>query len=973
MTQLPKRLPAPNGLLIDRDKAIDFTFAGRSYSGLAGDSLASALLANGQWLLSRSFKYHRPRGPLTMAGQDANTLVQLAEEPNVLADKLPIRENLVADGQNYQGSLARDKDALLGLAAPFLPAGFYYRAFYKPLGAWDRWEPLIRQKAGLGTLKLTAQEDYYDKAYLFYQVVIIGAGAAGMAAAIKAAEGGAEVLLVDENAIVGGALSYHWFDTAGQYGHTLRESLSAKIQQYSNIRVLTEASCTGWFADNYWSIIKGKRLYKVRAQQCVVASGAFEQHVVFRNNDLPGVVLCSAAMRLMSHYGISPGQQAVVLTGNDDGYHCALALASNGVAVVAVVDMRPAADDAELANKLTTLGIKLHQQATVYQAIGGRRSQRLRAVEIRSITSPGHTTATGAVTLECDLLSMSAGYMPAYQLLCQAGAKLSYDDGSARFSLNRLPPNLRIAGSVNGIHDLDAVVRDGEAAAIQCLNALGFSSEVAEPVHCQRQTNFPWPIFKHPKGKDFVDFDEDLQTKDIINTVSLGYRDIQLVKRFSTVGMGPSQGRHSVLPAARLVAAATGRTVTETGVTTARPPYVAEKLAHLAGRVFDPYRRTPMHRHHVRLNAQWLPAGNWRRPAFYGPAEERAHCIEQEAMAVRQAVGIIDVSTLGGIEIRGGDAAEFIERLYTFRFRKQPVGKTRYAIMTNEQGVVIDDGVCCRLADDHFYVTATTSGVDTVYRTITQWQAQWRLDVDIANVTSAFAAFNVAGPKARKVMQAVCDDIDFSAAAFPYLAYREGSLDDIPIRVLRVGFVGELGYEVHLPTLFAEHVWERLLKAGEADGIRPFGVEAQRLLRLEKGHIIVGQDTDGMSHPGELSLEWALDRDKPFFVGRRSVDILLAAKQTRKLVGFRLPKAITRPQEGHLVLSADTAGADITGHVTSCEYSSTLDSTIGLAYVAVSQQALGSLFPIRVEGGEIVAAEVVALPFYDADNQRQDL
>lgn len=966
------RLPEPMGLLIDRESPISFSFEGTAYQALKGDTIASALLANNQWLMSRSFKYHRPRGPLTMAGQDANTLVQLPSEPNVLADRYLLDNGLEVTGQNYNGSLEKDKDARLGYAGRFMPVGFYYRAFYKPMGVWDKWEPTIRKKAGLGIADLTFQPTYHDKAYLFHDVVVIGAGPAGLSAALKAANGGASVLLVDENPILGGALTYHRFDVEGKQADEWRLKLVAEVEAHDKIQVLLNATCNGWFSDNYLPIIQGNRMYKARAKQCIVASGAFEQHVVFRHNDLPGVVMSSAALRMMKWYGIKPGVQAVILTGNNDGYLAALELAGQGVIIGAVVDMRNEVCT-QLKFALEEFGIKIYQSATVYEALPSANKKHIESVKIHAITAKGEVSEFGE-EIPCDLLCMSAGYMPAYQLLCQAGGKLDYDDQSARFDITNLPANLHIAGSVNGVNDLEKVIKDGEMAAQRCLNALGLANEVAEPIVCSLKTNFDWPIFKHPKGKEFVDFDEDLQAKDIVNATRLGYRDIQLVKRFSTVGMGPSQGRHSALPTARLVAEATNRTVTETGVTTARPPFVPEKLAHVAGRIFSPYRRTPMHHRHIELGAKMIPAGIWRRPAFYGPQEQRDECIQAESRHVRSKVGLIDVSTLGGIEVRGPDAAEFINRLYTFAFLQQPVGKTRYAVMVNEQGVVIDDGVACRLEEDHFYVTATTTGVDAVYRSMTKWNAQWRLSVDIANVTSAFAAVNVAGPLSRKVMEKVCSDVDFSQEAFPYLACRTGSIGGAPVRLLRVGFVGELGYEIHIPSLYGEMLWDLLMEAGAEFDIKPFGVETQRLLRLEKGHIIIGQDTDGMSHPGEVSLEWAISRKKPFYVGSRSVDIVMARPQTRKLVGFKLPKGSPKPKEGHLVLAnGNKADRDIRGNITSCEFSATMDAIIGMAYVGIEQKEIGSRFPIRVDGGIEVLAEVVPLPFYDPENTRQEM
>lgn len=963
------RLPAPMGLLIDRDQPLNFSFDGKPYQGLQGDSIASALLANGRWLLSRSFKYHRPRGPLTMAGQDANTLVQLPSEPNVLADLQPLAAGVSVSGQNFAGSLDNDRDALLGKFSKFMPVGFYYRSFYKPKGMWKVWEPIIRKKAGLGALALDYQPEYHDKAFLFVDIAVVGAGPAGLTAALNAANAGAKVLLVEQQSYLGGALAWARFDIAGQRADALRHALLTAVEGHPNIRILKDATCNAWFTDNFLPVIQHNRLYKVRAKQCIVASGAFDQPVVFRNNDLPGVMLASAAQRLMKLYAVKPGKRAVVLTGNDDGYLAALDLHEQHVEVAAVIDMRAQPDDGQLITALQTRGIPLHSSSTVYEALHGKGMRHITGVDLRRITGKGEVASSGT-QLDCDLLCMSAGYMPVYQLLCQAGGKLSYDDSQAAFALSGLPQNLSVTGSVNGRHHLGNLLSEAAQVAAAACARLGLQ---AEPVQAEfvaeARVNFDWPIFPHPQGKDFVDFDEDLQVRDIINATRHGYRDVQLVKRFSTVGMGPSQGRHSALPTARLVAASTNRSVSETGVTTARPPFVAEKLAHVAGRGFDPYRQTAMHQRHLELGAKMMPAGVWQRPAYYGKPEAREACMQAEALHVRSKVGLIDVSTLGGLDVRGPDAAELLNRLYTFSFTKQPVGRSRYALMTNEHGVVIDDGVCARFADNHFYLSATTSGVDRIYQQMLQWNAQWRLNVDITNVTAALAAVNLAGPDARRVLAKLCSDVDLSAAAFPYLGVRQGTVAGLPARLLRVGFVGELGYEIHVPARYGEALWDALMAAGKDFDIRPFGVETQRLLRLEKGHVIISQDTDGMTHPAEIDMGWAIARSKPFFVGKRSVEILEAQPMKRKLVGFVLPANSPKPLEGHLVLN----GADISGNVTSCEYSRTLGQIIGLAYCAFTQSTPGSTLPIRVEGGREVQATVVSLPFFDPQTQRQEL
>ena len=970
------RLPAPFGSLIDRDTAISFRFENKTYQGFAGDNIASALAANNQWLLSRSFKYHRPRGALTMAGQDANTMIQLPSDPNALADRVAISDGLEVMGQNYSGSLNRDSGALLGLVSKFLPVGFYYKAFFKPRGMWEKWAPLIRKKAGLGVINQQFQPEYYDKQYQFYDVAVIGAGPAGLSAALAAAKTGIEVLLVDENPSLGGSLNYSRLDAEGRKARELRQRLVAEVEANSNITVMTDATCNGWFADNWLPIIRGKRLYKVRAKQTILCVGALEQQAVFHNNDLPGVIMSSAAQRLMHLYGVRPGKTAVVVTGNNDGYATALDLQDAGVEVNAIIDLRQQPQYDAVANHAISAGLRVKTGHAVYAANKDHSGLHLGSVEVREIISRGICAEQGE-TIACDTLCMSVGYTPTYQLVCQGGGQLSYNDDTSMFTLTNCPQNCQIAGSVNSHWQLDDVIADAERAAAIAINSLGLGSDVMPepvpepvPVSLQHSPNFSWPIFAHPKGKEFVDFDEDLQIADIINATRDGYEHIQLVKRYSTCGMGPSQGRHSALATARLVAAATNRSVAQTGVTTARPPFSAEHLAHSAGRSFYPARRSNMHYRHLEAGAQMLQAGAWYRPAYYGSPDNRQECINNEVNNVRTNVGLVDVSTLGGLEVRGPDAAEFLNRFYTFGFLKQPVGRARYALLTNEAGVVIDDGVACRFAEQHFYVTATTGGVDRVYQNMLKWNAQWRLDVDIANVTSAYCGVNIAGPKAREVLTKVCSDIDLSSEAFPYMGVRQGQVAGIPARVIRVGFVGELGFEVHVPQHCGEALWDALMAAGAEQNIQPFGIEAQRVLRLEKGHIIIGQDSDAMSTPTEVQMGWAIARQKPFFVGSRSIQELDKMPLKRSLVGFVVddPKAPI-PLESHLVLDGDR----MTGRVTSCNYSPTLNKPVGLAYVEPQKAQAGSRFTIKSSGGVMVDALVVALPFYDPETQRQEL
>lgn len=928
------RLPPPFGSLLDRDTQVTFEFEGRRFAGYAGDTIASALAANDQWLVSRSFKYHRPRGVLTMAGHDGNTLVQLPGDPNVLGDRTSIAPGMKVSAQNVNGSLERDRDAWIEKFARFLPVGFYYKAFFRPRGAWEKWAKLIRRKAGLGVIDPAYVPDYYDKQYGFCDVAVVGAGPAGMAAALEAADTGSEVLLIDENPVLGGSLNYARLDVDGERAADKRRTLVAAIEAHPGIQVMRSAVCNAWFADNWLAVITKRRLHKIRARETILCTGAMEQLGVFRNNDLPGVMMSTAAGRLMRLYGVRPGRRAAVLAGHDDAYGVVLDLLDAGVDVRLVIELRddPAYDD--MARAVSERGVDIRTGHAVYAAEAGAGGKHLASIDVRPIRAAGACAEYGEL-VECDLLCMAVGYVPAYQLACQAGATLDYDDATSQFTVTNLPPGLRIAGALSGS---DSASHD-------------------------------WPIFAHPRGKEFIDLDEDLQIADFINAIGDGYEHVELVKRYTTCGMGPSQGRLSALPAARIVAKATNKTVAETGVTTARPPFAAERLAHCAGRSFYPARRSNMHHRHVEAGAQFLHAGAWYRPAYYGHKQHRAAAILEEVRNVRENVGLVDVSTLGGIDIRGPDAAEFLNRIYTFAFVKQPVGRLRYALLTNEAGAIIDDGVACRLHEQHFYVTATTGGADRVYQSMLRWQAEWRLDVDIANVTSAYCGVNIAGPRSRSVLEPLCTDVDLSEEAFPYLGVRRGTVAGMPARLLRVGFVGELGYEIHVPQHCGEALWDALVEAGKMQGIRPFGVESQRVLRLEKGHIIIGQDTDAMSNPLEVQMSWAIARRKPFFVGARTLHELGRAPLKRQLVGFVIddPDAPI-PRESHLVLDGD----EMTGRVTSCEYSPTLDKPIGLAYVPPDRASAGEEVVIKSTDGARVTARIVDLPFYDPDNRRQE-
>ncbi|WP_220475342.1 FAD-dependent oxidoreductase [Paracoccus onubensis] len=948
------------GSRIDRSAHIGFTFEGRSMAAHPGDTIASALAANGEWILSRSFKYHRPRGILTMAGQDANTLVQIGDEANARADLRPVTEGISVMPQNVSGSLRRDRGRIIDHLGRFLPVGFYYRSFFGPgRNSWLKWwEPIIRKSAGLGVVNLDPAPRRYLKETRYCDVLVVGAGPAGLAAAIRAAEAGADVLLVEKEPDLGGALTYARFDVETADAAEKLAGLGDRAAMLPNLTVLPGATCNGYFTDHWMPVLYGDRLIRIRASELVLATGAHEQPLTFRNNDLPGVMLSSAAQRLMRHYAVRPGQRAVVYACDRDGYLTALDLDDAGLQIAAVVD--PEVGDRDgLSVELARRGIRVMRGCRILQARG---NLHLKAVEIQDGKGAG-------TRLDCDLLVMAGGYTPGYQLALHAGARLSSDDSGTHFSITDVPAHIHLAGAVAGLFDLAAVIASGEIAGTRAAAGLGLAVAPDLPP-VQTGWRRVTPLLAHPKGRDFVDFDEDLQVKDIENTVADGYRELELVKRYSTVGMGPSQGRHAALATARIVARKTARSLAEIGITTSRPPFGPEKLGLLADTTPERYRHTALHAAHLAAGARMMPVGAWWRPFVYPGQDSVADAIRREIRMVREAAGMLDVSTLGKLELRGPDAAVFLDRVYTMAHASQPVGRVRYCLALNEMGSILDDGVAFRLAEDHFYVTATTGAVERLYAEMMLQKTIHGMNVDIQNVTAAFAAINLTGPRAREVLQRLSGTLDFSREGFAFLDGRRGELVGCPVRVMRIGFTGELSYEIHLPQSHAAGLWAALLEAGADLGLRPYGLEASRILRLEKGHIIIGQDTDALTTPDELDMGWALSRKKPFYMGKAAIERRRRLGEKRCLCGFVLPgENMAEIGESSLVLKE---GHPV-GHVTSFGYSPSLAKWIGLAYVAPDQAGPGAQIRLRGFTGAEIDAEVTALPFYDAENTRQEM
>lgn len=961
------RLQNTSGEWINRNNKIKFSFEGKEYEGFEGDTISSALWAAGEKVLGRSFKYHRPRGIFTLANHDVNILVTDGVDTNIRADVVQLKAGMKLQVVNVDGGVIADKKRFLDSISALLPVGFYYKAFHTPRGLFPFWERIIRNAAGLGVVNFNYPRLLKKKQHVHYDLLVIGAGPSGLSAALTAAREGLEVLLVDENANPGGSFAY---DNAGNSAHHQQlANMLSEAQSLPNLKVKTNAYAAGYYADHLIPIVDESGITKVRAKAVIVASGAFEQPPVFRNNDLPGVMLGSAAQRLIARYAVKPFLKGVVVTANSHGYRVALDLIASGVEVAAIVDMRAGGETDAIASVVANKGIPIHNGACIYEAVPVSGKLGVKGAIVADYDeASAQADIRKSTQIDCDGIVMCAGWAPAAALLYQAGTGMRYDDQIHQFVPSRLPNGIFAAGKVNGVFGLNQRLQDGARAASDALKYLGYvGNDVTVESFDGSSPSHPYPIVMHPKGKNFVDFDEDISVKDFIHAAQEGFDNIELMKRFTTVGMGPSQGKHSNMNAIRILARIRSLPVNKIGTTTARPFFHPTPIGHLAGRGLHPHRDTPLHQWHAEHGAVFTDVGAWKRPAYYKvDGQTKDQSIQNEAKAVRSAAGIIDVSTLGKIEIHGANAAEFLERFYTGNFKDQRVGRSRYALMLDESGVMVDDGVACRIAENFFYVTASTSNAAAVYREMQRWNQIWGLNVTFINVTGAYGAVNIAGPLARKVLQKITL-LDLSEDQFLLGAVADTSIAEIKARVIRVGFVSNQAYEIHVPASAVLKLWNLLLDSGSVDErVKPFGTEAQRLLRLEMGHPLVGHDTDGLTNPFELGADWAINLNKPFFIGKRSLQIIRKRPLLKKLVAFSFKPDFQGPVpcECNLVISKS---GQIEGRVTSLSLSPTLQRFIGFAYVSPANTTLGDVLSIRTDSGQMVEAYVIQSPFIEGD------
>lgn len=957
------RLDLQPGEMIDRSTIISFTFNGRVVLAYPGDTIASALAANGIRLLARSFKYHRPRG-LHGYGHSMNAMVQIGNEVSETVWLRQVEDGMVVNSVNVWPSLDHDVMSLTGLGDRFLPVGFYYKTFIKPVRMWPTYEKLLRRAAGLGKLNIEASlVDGFDKQYLHADVVVVGAGPAGLQAALTAAEKGAGVILFDENPFLGGHQT-----VSGLVSDDLSHLITT-VQAHPAIEIYTGTLVAGYFDHNWLFAVRNQRLYKIRAGGIVFATGAEDQPHIFDNNDLPGVMMASAVQRLLHLHGVAPGRRVVVSTANQDGWEVANALLAAGVEVAAVADMRP-------VNTATHHPFPVFEKSAVVQAIG---RVEVVGVRIAPLDPNGQPLNDQARVIPCDCVVLSTHWTPRYDLPVLAGVQFPYSPERREF-LPAVPPSgVAVAGRAAGFHTVADERESGRLAAAVVAAACGFGVAPAEEElsalaarlgqSVVRSTDQIRMVFQSA-GKRFVDLDEDVTDKDVKDAIAEGYSSIELLKRYSTISMGPSQGKWSSLNTIHLTAEMTGQTIAQTGKTTSRPPVRPIKMGHLAGQMMEPVRLTPLHDWHVAQGAKMMVAGLWMRPEHYGDPYD-------EVQAVRQRVGLIDISTLGKIKLTGPGVGSLLDKIYINKFSDLKVGRVRYGIMCTAEGVIMDDGVTARISDDEWYMTTTSSGADRVFEWLQWWiQSGWGDGVHAISATEGRAAFNLAGPQSRALLSGLTDD-DLSGNELPFMRVRDFDLAGAPCRLMRIGFTGELSYEIHVPASRAQAVWDAIMEMGRPFSIAPFGVEAQRVLRLEKGHIIVGQDTDALTDPLSADMGWAVKMNKPDFLGKRSISRIAESGIKQKLVGFKMADGITIPEEGlQIVREVDRSevhplGLKITGWVTSSRYSPTLGEPIGLCWlpaeVAVQN---GASFKIR-RRGELIEGRVHHGPFYEAAVERK--
>ncbi|WP_135450417.1 sarcosine oxidase subunit alpha family protein [Tabrizicola caldifontis] len=967
---------ARGGRLIDRTAPVEFTFNGKRFRGFRGDTLAAGLLANDQMLVGRSFKYHRPRGIVASGPEEPNALVNLGTgarlEPNQRTTTTELFDGLECSSQNHWPSLEFDVGVVNNYAARFLPAGFYYKTFIHPRPFWKHvFEPIIRRSAGLGKAPTQPDADRYEQAYAFCDVLVVGAGVAGMKVAKAAADKGQRVILLEQAPVLGGRAPVDQTEVDGQPVEAWLSAMEADLLARDNVTLRTRTCGFGVYDHGY--VLADERvadhtpgdgrpkhrLWRIRAGKIVSATGAIERPLSFAGNDIPGVMLASAVRDYVVNYAVSPGDRTVIVTNNDSAYQTALALKAAGLDVPAILDAREVADGA-LPQAARAAGIRVLTGKAIAKVKGGKR-----VTGVAVCAQAGEGTVQEEIA--CEAVAMSGGWSPVVHLWSHCGGKLLWDETISAFVPDPKRPPLNHDGS----------------AMVECVGAAAGDLDLSG-----KPAAIP-PVWVMPQGapvqlrnKMWLDYQNDVKVSDVQLASREGYVSVEHTKRYTTLGMATDQGKLSNINGLAVLAESLGEEIPQVGTTTFRPPYTPVTIGALAGEargeIFQPLRRTPMHEAHEKAGAYFEPVGLWRRPyCFPRAGETHEQAVHREVLNTRQNLGLLDASTLGKIIVKGPDAGKFLDMLYTGVMSTLPVGKCRYGLMCNEQGFLIDDGVVARIDEDTWLCHTTSGGADRIHAWMEDWlQCEWwDWQVYTANVTEQYAQVAVVGPNARKLLQ-VLGGMDVSKEALPFMHWADGSLAGFPVRVYRISFSGELSYEIAVPASHGAAFWEACMEAGKALGAMPYGTEALHIMRAEKGFIMIGDETDGTVIPQDLGLDWAISKKKADYLGKRGQErTYLASPDRWKLVGFETLDGSVIPDGAYIVADGVNANGqrNTQGRVTSTYYSPTLKRGIAMGLLKHGPQRMGEVVEFNTVAGGTVKARVRDTVFYDRDGEKQNV
>ncbi|WP_417603711.1 sarcosine oxidase subunit alpha family protein [Primorskyibacter flagellatus] len=1001
------RLPT-GGRLTDRTYRVKFTFNGKSLTGYAGDTLASALLANDQLLMGRSFKYHRPRGPVASGAEEPNALVNLGKgdrfEPNQRATTTELFDGLTATSQNHWPSLEMDIGAINTHLARVLPAGFYYKMFMYPRAFWKHvYEPFIRQSAGLGKAPdaEARDADSYEHFYHYTDVLVVGGGVAGLMAAKAAGQTGAKVLLLEQTAHWGGRAPVDGGMIDGQTPDAWVNSVLDELRAMPNVTLRNRTMGAGVYDHGYAlgyerltdhaPELDGPRhrLWRIRAAQIVTATGAIERPISFAGNDIPGVMLASAVRDFLVNWGVSIGDRTVVVTNNDDAYRTAIALKKAGLDVPAIIDARKYGGGALMA-EAQTLGIRVEQGRAIAKVLGGKR-----VTGVAICNQQGE----GAILdeIECDAVAMSGGWSPVVHLWSHCGGKLDWDEAGAFFRprADAGPTGadgksfVSVAGAADGHMALAPLLKDAAQTGAVAANNAGFSGQTSAPDAEDVPEKPLEPVWLMPQGarydlrmKAWLDYQNDVKVSDVQLAAREGYESVEHTKRYTTLGMATDQGKLSNINGLATLSNALGEAIPQVGTTTFRPPYTPISMGVIAGEargaLFQPVRQTPIHAWHERHDVHWEPVGHWRRPYCYPRGEEdHAQAVIREVNAVRQSLGLLDASTLGKIIVKGPDAGRFLDMLYTNMMSTLKPGKCRYGLMCSENGFLIDDGVVARLDEDTFLCHTTTGGADHIHAQMEEWlQTEWwDWQVYTANVTEQYAQIAVVGPNARKLLEKL-GGMTVSKEALPFMAWADGTLGGFPVRIFRISFSGELSYEIATPAGYGRALWDLLYAKGAEWNITPYGTEALHVLRAEKGFIMIGDETDGTVIPQDLGLNWAISKKKDDYLGKRAQARSHMTDPARwKLVGLMTEDGSVLPEGAYAVAGGTNANdqRNTQGRVTSTYFSPTLGRGIAMGLVLNGPERMDEVIDFTHVEGFTVPARIVDPVFYDPEGEKQNV